>query len=894
MALHPDFPKDPYAILDPETRWFPADESLREEEKKEKWKKLMPPLVPKIRQLVKEWRDNGYAGASPTTRALLRWWFVDEHVQWQSDGTAKVFRYYFAQREAVETAIYLYEVEGVRNPGDLMKHDSSGRVSSGMFNETWLRLVLKMATGSGKTKVLSLLITWSYFHRKYEPDSTLSKNFLVITPNIIVLDRIRSDFDGCKMFWTDPIIPDNGFEGQNWQDDFQITVYIQDAVTGISSEGNIFLTNIHRVYDSEAKAASVDDENSEDYFLGNKPVTKTTDSGVNLSDIVREVDELMVLNDEAHHIHDPKMAWFKSIEDIANRMMMKGKHLSLQIDVTATPKTERGEIFVQTVCDYPLVEAIHQGVVKHPVLPDQASRAKLQETESSNFIERYKDFLDLGYLEWQKTYHEHIKAGKKAILFVMTDDTTNCDAVAEFMERQYPELGKVLTIHTNKSGDVAEGKKDKDELDRLRKLSNEIDRPESPYKAIVSVLMLKEGWDVRNVTTIVGLRAYVSKSNILPEQTLGRGLRLMYFGTHVPEQVSVIGTPAFMDFVESIKAEGVELETRRMDRDSQAIAPVIVEVDRQNAKKDIEALDIEIPVLSPRIFREYKNISEIQPSTLSFKPVSYKQFTAAEQREIVFKKIVGGEIDHVIRLDSDAIPDYRNAIGFYTQGIMKELRMVSGFDELFPLIQNFVRDELFGKKVDLEDPNTVRNLSELEARRTIEETFKKAINSLTVVDRGQAEIRNTIKISQARPFVSEHNQYLTPKKSVFNKIVGDSMLELEFAKFLDDCDDIISFAKNYLEIQFRIDYQNADGSIAYYYPDFLVKVDPMTVYVIETKGREDLDDLRKIARLEQWCKDANMQQKKVHYDALYIKQEDWEKHRPKSFKECILVFGQTV
>jgi len=342
--------------------------------------------------------------------------------------------------------------------------------------------------------------------------------------------------------------------------------------------------------------------------------------------------------------------------------------------------------------------------------------------------------------------------------------------------------------------------------------------------------------------------------------------------------------------VESIKAEGVELETRRMDRDSQAIAPVIVEVDRQNVKKDIEALDIEIPVLSPRIFREYKNISEIQPSTLPFKPVAYKQFTAAEQREIVFKKIVGGEIDHVIRLDSDAIPDYRNAIGFYTQGIMKELRMVSGFDELFPLVQDFVRDELFGKKVDLEDPNTVRNLSELEARRTIEETFKKAINSLTVVDRGQAEIRNTIKISQARPFVSEHNQYLTPKKSVFNKIVGDSMLELEFAKFLDDCDDIVSFAKNYLEIQFRIDYQNADGSIAYYYPDFLVKVDSKTVYVIETKGREDLDDPRKIARLEQWCKDANEQQKKIHYDMLYVKQDDWEKYHPRSFVECVSVF----
>lgn len=888
MALHSKFPKNPYEVLDPNVRWFPADESLRET----RWEKLMPPLVPKVRKLVKEWRDGGYAGASQTTRALLRWWFIDEHLQWQSDGSTKNFRYYFAQREAVETAIYLYEVEGARDPEDLLKHDSSGRVSSGMFDESWLRLVLKLATGSGKTKVLSLLIAWSYFHRKYEAESTLSKNFLVITPNIIVLDRIRNDFEGCKMFWNDPIIPDNGYEGQNWHDDFQINVHIQDEVTGISPQGNIFLTNIHRVYDSDTKAASFTDEDTTDYFLGNRPVSKTNDSGVNLSDIVREVDELMILNDEAHHIHDPKMAWFKSIEDIANRMKIKDKRLSLQIDVTATPKNERGEIFVQTVCDYPLVEAIHQGVVKHPILPDQASRAKLQETESSDFVERYKDFLDLGYLEWEKTYEEHVKAGKKAVLFVMTDDTTNCDAVAEFMERQYPKLGKVLTIHTNKSGDISEGKKDKEELERLRKQSNEIDRPESPYKAIVSVLMLKEGWDVRNVTTIVGLRAYVSKSNILPEQTLGRGLRLMYFGTGVPEQVSVIGTPAFMDFVESIKAEGVELETRRMDKDSAAIAPVIVEIDRQNPKKDLQELDIEIPVLSPRIFREYKNISDIKVNKLNFKPVSYKKFTEEEQREIVFKKIVGGEVDHVIRLENGVLPDYRNAIGFYTQGIMKELRMVSGFDELFPLVQNFVRDELFGRGVDLEDPNTVRNLSELEVRRTIEETFKKAINELTVVDRGQAEIRNYIKISQARPFVSEHTSYLVPRKSLFNKIVGDSQLELEFAQFLDGCDDVISFAKNYLEIQFRIDYRNADGSIAYYYPDFLVKADKKTVYVVETKGREDLDDLRKIERLSQWCDDANTYQKKVKYQMLYIKQEDWEKYRPKDFSQLVKVFSK--
>jgi len=116
------------------------------------------------------------------------------------------FKYYFSQREAVETVIYLYEVAGVKDKYDLMRYDSSGAVSTGMFDEDWLRLVLKMATGTGKTKVMSLIVTWCYFHKTYEPDSILATNFLMIAPNIIVLDRLRADFDGLKIFWTDPLL----------------------------------------------------------------------------------------------------------------------------------------------------------------------------------------------------------------------------------------------------------------------------------------------------------------------------------------------------------------------------------------------------------------------------------------------------------------------------------------------------------------------------------------------------------------------------------------------------------------------------------------------------------------------------------------------------------------
>jgi len=888
MALHKDFPQSPYAILDPGIRWFPADEALRESS----MEKLMPPLVPVLRRKVKEFRDGGYVGAADTSRSLLNWWFKTPHLLPKPDGTMPEFQYYFAQREAMETIIYLYDVVGVKDKHDLMRFDASGMVSGGMFDETWRRFVVKMATGTGKTKILSLVLAWSFYHKLYEPESELARNFLVITPNIIVLDRIFKDFQGLRIFFEDPVLPDNGFDGRNWRDDFQLTLHLQDEVHITRPTGNIFLTNIHRVYSGDDIPPSPDDENTMEYFLGKRPTGATTDSKVDLGMIVRDIDELMVLNDEAHHIHDPRMAWFKSIEDIHNRLKQKGAALSMQVDTTATPKHNNGAIFVQTVADYPLVEAISQNVVKHPVLPDAASRAKLQERQSAKYTEKYADYIHLGVIEWRKAYAEHEKMGKKAILFVMTDDTRNCDDAAEYLRGMYPEFADkdaVLVIHTKNNGEISESAsgKDKDELDKLRKQANEIDGMESPYKAIVSVMMLKEGWDVRNVTTIVGLRAYAAQSNILPEQTLGRGLRRMYPSEDVPEFVSVVGTDAFMDFVESIQAEGVVLERKPMGEGTGPKTPLVVEVDKENEKKDIAALDIEIPVLTPRVYREYKNLGSLDVGALGHQHVLYLLFSEEEQREIVFKDIATGEITHTTILDTAGVADYRSVIGYFAQTVMKELRLVSGYDALYGKVKAFVQEELFDRPVELEDPNTLRNLSELAATKTLIETFKKAINALTVRDKGDAEIRDTIKLRQTRPFVAKDQGYLVPKKSVFNRIIGDSPLELRFAAFLEDCSDVVSYAKNYLAVHFKLDYVDADGDISNYYPDFMVKLSDKRIVIVETKGQEDLDVPLKMARLRQWCEDVNRVQTDVEYDFVYVDEESFAKYKPTSFRQLM-------
>jgi len=219
---------------------------------------------------------------------------------------------------------------------------------------------------------------------------------------------------------------------------------------------------------------------------------------------------------------------------------------------------------------------------------------------------------------------------------------------------------------------------------------------------------------------------------------------------------------------------------------------------------------------------------------------------------------------------------------------MRELRLISGYDVLYGLVKDFVSGHLFTSSVSLEDLNTLRNLSEIEACRTIIETFKRAINDLTVQDKGDAEIRDYIKLRKTRPFVVKEQGYLVPKKSVFNKVIGDSHLELRFASFLEECTDIVSYAKNYFAVNFKLDYINADGDISNYYPDFLVKKSATEIYIVETKGLEDLDVPLKTARLKQWCEDVNKSSSTIKYDFVYVDEESFNKYKPASFEESAI------
>lgn len=872
MPLHPDFPTDATAILHPDMRWYPGDELLN----RIGAEKLSPPLVHCIRQGVHEWREQGYPGTSESTAALLRWWFQRDHFMWGPDGPNSLFQYRFGQREAVESAIWLYEVQAARHPSSLMQFDSIGAVSRQMFDEDWARYVLKLATGAGKTKVMSLLIAWSYFHRLYEPGSNLSTNALLIAPNIIVLDRLRTDFDGARIFFTDPVLPDNGWHGKYWRDDFQMTVHIQDDLGHVAPTGNLFLTNIHRVGENDGASSSWD---LRDEFLGAKPVSKTTDSKVDLGVIVRTVPDLIVLNDEAHHVRG-ETQWFKEIASLDAGLRRKGSQLALQLDLTATPRHNNRAIFVQTISDYPLVEAIAQNVVKTPVVPDSVSQSMLQVAQSDDYVERYRALLEAGYFEWERTHEELAKAGKKSILFVMTEDTSKCDEVAEWMEANCAKLkGKVLVIHTKANGEISEsasGPKAK-ELQALRDQSTAIDDWESPYLAVVSVMMLREGWDVKNVTTIVGLRPYAAESAILPEQTLGRGLRRM-FGPEVDEKVSVLGTPAFMAFVDEIKNEGVELERRPMGQGTAPVGPMVLEVDLGNQEKDIEALDIELPRLKPRIERQLKDFEKLDVSAFPSPRIPLKSYSEVEQRALTFiDPIVTGEVSHTLNLAASSAPDWRHVVGWFTQTIIKDLRLVGGFDVLFGKVKDYISTRLFDVPVDLEDLRVLKNLADPSVTRALKDTVKSEINRLTVQDSGTTAVQDRIKVSQTRPQVVRRRDAIESRKSLFNKIVGDNDFELAFARFLNDAIDVQSFFKNTEATGFRLEYQSAGGGIIRdYYPDFIARDTDGVIWIIETKGREDVQDARKWDRLKLWCADATEQDTPRRYRPLFVRQEDWE------------------
>jgi type III restriction enzyme len=794
-------------------------------------------LVDGVRAAVDAWRAQGYPGASATTRRLFAYWFDDEHRM--ADGFP--FRFYFCQREAVETFVYLTEIERVRSFRDLLDYAAQGVLVDPAETKR-PRFAFKMATGSGKTMAMSLCIVWSYFHALFEPDSPMSTAFLVIAPNVIVFERLKVDFGDAATFRRDPLVP------PEWQEDFDLTVLLQDDAAPVTTRGVLYLTNVHRLYEPPAAARKRSDPNPVEAMLGPR-VNRDVDSASaqELFDRIAVHDRLLVVNDEAHHVWSPKLKWNETIERLHAALAERGGGVVSQLDFSATPKDQKGQVFRHVVVDYPLKQAVDDGIVKTPLIGEvTGATVELGDTAA----QRYRQWLDVAVGRWRKFHEALSPAGKRPVLFVMCENTQAADEVGDYL-RQRPDFAgdRLLVIHTNQSGEIT-----KADLGVARRAAREVDGPDSPIRCIVSVLMLREGWDVRNVCVVVTLRSLTAAAKILPEQALGRGLRRMTpVGSGYDERVVVIEHDAFRDLWSTELDGGLVVEREAAER----IEPGAVTIFPDEGRK---RFDIALPQLTRTIARADSPLAKLTPEDVADPAQRLDVPDVAPDEYIRYRGLHLISKEEIER-DEFLVPyaeDPSGVITWYTKSVAKA-GGVAGLDGAFatlaPLVRDFLRRRVFVDPVDLADKVVLRRLAENDAQQLVIGAFQAAIRALSIEEREATITESAFRLSETPPFPWSR-ETVEAERTIFNLTPVESGLERRFAQFLDRASDVGAFAKLTLNSRFALEYISSTGALRYYYPDFVVRLADDTCLVMETKGLEDVEVALKDQRARAWCRDA--------------------------------------
>ena len=830
-------------------------------------------LVKKLRDAVEKWRNEGYPGGSDISQRLFTFWFDEDHLVGD-----KPFRYYFGQREAIETLIYLYEIERNGDAKELV--DSFGEIfypegtqlrfsSMGITHETTMdgkrqirryipevegetiqdlpaenlrRYAFKMATGSGKTVVMAMVMVWSYFHRKIVSGSDLSRNFLLLAPNVIVYQRLEKDFANNKIFLQDlPLIP------PEWKSQWNVKVILRGQSTEPDPSGNLFLTNIQQIY--ESRQVEWTPSTAIDALLGKKPVKDLASYERPMLERLQNLRDLVVLNDEAHHVHDEELEWHKTVMSL-HQAFPSG--LALWLDFSATPKDQNGTYFPWIICDYPLAQAVEDRIVKAPLIVHQVRKEDPDQVTRKNVIEAYGDWLLAGIIRWREHYDTYKDFGRRPVLFIMAEQNNLADEIGEWLiTNKETDLKKsdVLVIHTDKEGEIS-----KKDLDRAREAARDIDKPKNRIKVIVSVLMLREGWDVQNVTVVLGLRPFTSKAKILPEQAVGRGLRLMFgISPDKTQTLEVMGTRAFEEFVRQLETEGVGIRTvTTPPKPPVKVQPV--------AEKN--AFDIAIPMTKPVYSRNYKRLADLDPMSLN--PV-YDQEELEEPIRIRLRMEFATTETEVHQADIGAGPPplAQDIIGSITNKVIRTAKLTGIFNDLYPIVREYLKDRCFGRKIDLESEPLRLRLRDPMLQEGIAKYLARKIGELTAEIRPIEIESKDIRLSDTFPFTWRRNlPLLSCDKTIFNLVATYNDFEKSFAKFLENATDIVRFASLGTTEQesgtsFRVDYIKPSGATGFYYPDWVAiqqTENGEVNWIIETKGRVWEDTKAKDRAIDLWCR----------------------------------------
>ncbi|MGI8869069.1 MAG: hypothetical protein ACR2F6_09515, partial [Mycobacteriales bacterium] len=468
------------------------------------------------------------------------------------------------------------------------------------------------------------------------------------------------------------------------------------------------------------------------------------------------------------------------------------------------------------------------------------------EAPSDDASVRYRPRLAAAVAKWREFRDAWAPTGRTPLIFVMAENTAAADQIAAYLET-LPELGEVLTIHTNRAGEIT-----KADMERARAAVRRVDEPDSPFAAIVSVLMLREGWDVRNVAVIVPLRAYTAKAQILPEQTLGRGLRRVTPpGSGVDERLVVIEHQAFRSLWDkACEEEGLELE-RRAAEDLGGLEPVVIA-----AEPDRMAHDIEIPQLPRVLTRSTARLSDLRVTDIPARRLRLADTLREDSVGYTGRDLLSGEVIEHATYPYPATGGREQVLPWYVDAIQRDSRLTGQFAVLAPLVEEWIETGAFGGPVQFDDPLVLQTLAEPAIQEQILAAFRQVLDEFTVSEAARAtDEAKALRLSSTRPFLWS-GETAAAGKSVFSAQPCDSGLEIRLVGFLDRCEDVDSFAKLSREVRFSLEYRNDAGRLAYYYPDFVVRMYDGTHMVLEAKGRVDLDVPRKDTRARRWVADA--------------------------------------
>lgn len=833
-------------------------------------------LVPKIRDAVDAWRDGGYEGASEVTRRLFQYWFEEDH---QVSGFGVPFRYYFCQREAMETLAWLVEIAGQRDSKALIEAHGTiyqkDLISKNVEFQTTMdgrrqlrrylpeldaeglqdlppeelrRFAFKMATGSGKTWVMAMIVVWSRFHKQRVPGSELSTNFLIVAPNVIVYQRLEKDFAANRIFFEIPLIP------PEWRGGFFQKVILRGEAAEPEASGNLFLTNIHQLHESRDEEWTPG--NAIEALLGRKPAKNLAASGQrSMLERVKSLQDIVVMNDEAHHVHDEDLAWSRSLLAI-HRALPGG--VAAWLDFSATPKDQNGMYFPWTVVDYPLAQAVEDRIVKAPLIVTKEDDPKRPADDpdnvtKANVAEKYGYWLRAAVLRWKAHWTVYKKLNTKPVLFIMAEKNAYADALGEYLWKT-KEFGfkesEVLVIHTDAAGEIT-----KKDLDKARQAARDIDKAKSKVKAIVSVMMLREGWDVRNVTVVLGLRPFTAKAEILPEQVIGRGLRLMTkVSPDHTQTLEVLGTRNLLNVLRSqLEAEGVGIASTKTDPP----LPVIIEPVQERL-----AYDIAIPITKPNLTHDICKLSDLKVDSLE---AIFDQDELVEPFRVKLKlEFATTETEiHQVEIAAGELPPAQELLASITNKVIMRASLPNRFALMYPVVREYVATRCFGRAIDLDDEALRSHLSRLEMQEGIAKYLARKIAELTIERHAIEFDKADFRLSETTPFSWRRNlPPLQVKKTVFNFVATYNDYERRFAEFLQDARDVLRFAalgtteQGQSGTQFRVDYLKPSGAIGFYHPDWVVVQDVKTGevnWIVETKGRVWEGTAAKDEAISTWC-----------------------------------------